>query len=589
MLDVVIGGGLIVDGQGGKPYHGDVGISQGRIVALGDVPSPAHRRIAVDGALVTPGFIDIHTHYDGQVLWDDTLDPSFSHGVTTALAGNCGVGFAPVWPEHRQRLIELMSGVEDIPGLVLDEGLDWEWRSFGDYLNRIAARRYALDVGTHVTHAPLRVFVMGERAFRDEPASVSDIGAMSDLVREAMTAGAVGFSTGRFIEHRSTRGATVPGTYAAEDEILALAGAMGEERRGVFQVVLRGTVGGLIMSPGLTREERQAEHRLLEAVARRSARPVTYGVAEFPSDPEDIFMMADASERANERGLHIYPQVSPRGTGQINQLEGYHAFFFKPTYNALRHLPLRERVRAMRASDIRARILTEADEPGPFAVDPMVVGVVRQIKASLADSYILDSPLDFEPGVERQIGTLSRALGKTAEEYVYDHYVAGDGTNFNVSFAMNYVHRSLDPIERLLGRAHVISGLGDGGAHMKLIVDAANPTFQLAFWARERKRGNRLALSSMVQKQTGAAAALYGLNDRGVIALGRRADLNVIDFDRLTLKMPRMAYDLPSGGSRLLQESEGYLATMVNGVVTRERDQDTGARPGRLVRLNTVH
>ncbi len=587
VVDTIIKGGTIVDGLGGEPYAGDIAIKDGRIVEIGRIGGTAKQVIDADGAIVTPGFVDIHTHYDGQFLWDDKLDPSFSHGVTTAIAGNCGVGFAPVQAEHRQELIELMSGVEDIPDLVLDEGLDWEWKSFPDYMDRVAARSYGMDVATHITHAPLRLFVMGERALRDEAATDDDLAAMSGLVREAMAAGAVGFSTGRFVEHRSSKGKLVPGTHANEDEVLALATAMGELGTGVFQIILRGSIGNLLLHP-ITREERLLEHRLLERIARQSGRPCTYGIAEFPGDTDDLFMMTDASAAALAEGVPIYPQTSPRGAGQINNLEGYHAFLLKPSYRELMHLPLAERVRLMRYPEIRKAILTEANMPNDAEADPLVAGLVHYIQSDLPNSFILASPLDYEPGPERSVGVLATAAGKTPEEYVYDHYTKGDGTDFNVSLALNYVHQNLDAVEKLLSRPHVVSGLGDGGAHMKLICDAANPTFQLAFWSRDRSRGPRLPLAAMVNKQSAAAAKLYGLHDRGSLEVGKRADINVIDFDRLGMKMPHMAYDLPSGGGRLLLESEGYLATLVAGTVTRRNDQDSGARPGRLVRANRL-
>jgi N-acyl-D-aspartate/D-glutamate deacylase len=584
MYDSIIRGGVVVDGSGQAPRTADVAIRDGRIAEVGRVTAAARQEIDADGALVTPGFIDLHTHYDGQFLWDDQMDPSFSHGVTTAIAGNCGVGFAPVTAEHRRELMEMMEGVEDIPGIVLDEGLDWGWKSFPDYLDRVAARRYAMDVACHITHGPLRVFVMGERALRHETATAEDVAAMAGLVREAMLAGAVGFSSGRLVEHLSSRGAHVPGTFALDDELLALARAMGETGRGVFQIIPKGAVGAA-MGEELGAAGRLEEHRRIEAIAGAAGRPVTYSIAEFLSDPADIRRMVQESDRAAAAGLDIRPQVAARGVGMVHMLDSYHPFLMRPSYRKIAHLPRAERAAAMRDPAVRDAILAEADVPGEYADDPNVMPMLRRIVAHVGRQFVPASNLDYEPGPERRVAALAEAAGKTPEAYVYDHYAAGDGSNFSITLALNYVSGDLDHVHALLQNPNVVSGLGDGGAHVKVICDASMPTFQLAFWTRERTRGERLPVELVVRKMTAEPAELYGMSDRGRIAVGKRADLNVIDHARLGLKAPRVANDLPSGAGRLLQGSEGYLATLVAGEVTRRHDEDAGARPGRLVRM----
>jgi N-acyl-D-aspartate/D-glutamate deacylase len=583
MYDTVIRGGTVVDGTGAASYRADVAVQDGVVVDIGRVDSPARETIDADGALVTPGFIDLHTHYDGQFLWDDTIDPSFSHGVTTAIAGNCGVGFAPVVPEHRRQLIEMMEGVEDIPGIVLDEGLDWDWRSFPDYLDRIAERKYSMDVASHITHAPLRVFVMGERALAHEAATREDIEEMSDLVRGAMAAGAFGFSAGRLTEHISSSGAAIPGTLAGEEEFIALAKAMSEAGRGVFQIVPKGAVGA-VMGDAEGRDVRLDEHRLYERIAGASGRPVTYSVTEVGSDPEDIWLMVEASEKAAASGLSLRPQIATRGTGLISMLDGYHVFLMKPSYREIAHLPVKERIAAMREPARRHAILTEEHVEGNYADEPIVGPMLRRMQHRLPLTYVLASPIDYEPGPERQVGALAAAAGKTPEEFIYDHYTAGDGGNFNVIFALNYAHGNLDHVHGLLEKPVVLSSLADGGAHMKVMCDASQPTFQIAFWSRDRVRGPRLPLELLVHKLTGSGARLYGLTDRGTLEVGKRADINVIDYDALQLDWPRMVHDLPSGSPRMLQGSKGYLATLVAGTVTRRDDTDTGARPGRLLR-----
>src|SRR5882672_2343574 len=586
MFDTIIRGGTIVDGLGGERFTADIGIKDGKIAEVGKVSGPAREEFDADGAMVTPGFIDVHTHYDGQFLWDDKMDPSFSHGLTTLIAGNCGVGFAPATKEYRRELMDLMEGVEDIPGIVMDEGLDWSWTSFGDYMGRLSERHFAMDVTSHITHAPLRVFVMGERALGHETATAEDIEAMANLVRAAMDAGAVGFSAGRLLEHISRSGKRVPGTMTETRELIELAKAMGESGKGVFQIVPKGAVGSVMGADQLGGSLRADEHALYEEIARKSGRPLTYSIAELDSDPEDIRQMVGATNRANANGLSLHPQIAARGIGGFNMLDAYHAFLMRPSYREVAHLPLAERVKVMRERARRAAILGETDVEGEFANEPLVLPMLRRLIANVGKTFILESDVAFEPGPERRVGALAAAAGKTPEEYMYDHYTQGDGRDYNVSLVLNYAHCNLDHVYDLLQNSNVISGLGDGGAHVKSVCDSSMTTYQLAYWTRDRKRGPRLTLEHMVRKLTSDPARLYGFDDRGVIAVGKRADINVFDYQRLTIQRPYVANDLPSGAGRILQGSEGYLATMVAGEITRRNDVDTGARPGRLARPN---
>jgi N-acyl-D-aspartate/D-glutamate deacylase len=582
MLDVLIRGGTVIDGTGAPARRADVGITNGKIVEIGRINERAAKVIDADGAIVTPGFIDIHTHYDGQYLWDDKLDPSFSHGVTSVIAGNCGVGFAPVGT-YKKELVELMEGVEDIPEAVITEGLKWDWNSFPDYLDRVAERNYSMDVASMIGHGPMRVFVMGERALRHESATAEDVNKMCGLVRDAMAAGALGVSSNRLLEHLSIRGNHVPGTFAGDDEILALARTMGASGRGTFQTAAKGALGAAL-EHGLKREERLEEHHKLAAIARVSGRPVTFGAVEFASDPEDLWMMIRETDKCVREGVQVRVQIPSRGLGNIHMLDTYHVFLMKPSYREIAHLPAAARAAAMRDPARRKAILTEADVEGDYAKDPRLLGILRLYQRQLASSYIVESPIDFEPGPERNLEVLARSARKTMEEYVYDHYSSGDGHNMSLSFFFNYLQGNLDHIEKVMHNPNVLSGLGDGGAHVRMLLDASYPTFNLIFWGRERRRGKKLPVELIVHKMTGAAADLFGFADRGRLEVGRRADVNVIDFNGLTLEPVRLERDLPSGAGRLLQNSQGYLATLVAGEPTRLQDQDTGARPGRLVR-----
>src|SRR6195952_4882700 len=584
MYDTIIRGGTIVDGLGGPPYTADIAIAGGNIAELGSVTGTARQEIDADGAVVTPGFIDVHTHYDGQFLWDDKIDPSFSPGLTPAIAGICGVGLAPASREHRRELMDLMEGVEDIPGIVMDEGLDWNWTTFNDYLDRLSERKYTLDVASHITHAPLRVFVMGERALTHEPATPDDIEAMAVHVRAAMDAGAVGFSAGRLLEHSSRSGGRVPGTITEAAELFGLAKAMGESGRGVFQIIPKGAVGSVMGADGLAGNGRLAEHSIYEEICRVSRRPLTYSIAELESDPEDIRQMIAASDKANAQGASLHPQIAARGIGGFNMLGAYHAFVMKPSYREIAHLPPAEQAKARRQPARRAAILSEENVEGEFGGEPLVLPMLKRLVANVGKTFILESNIGFEPGPDRRVASLAAAAGKTAEEFIYDHYADGDGRNYNVSLVLNYARCNLDHVYDLFQNRNVISGLGDGGAHVKSVCDSSMTTYQLAYWTRDRTRGPRIPLELLVRKLTSDLADLWGFHDRGAITVGKRADINVLDYDRLTVNGPYVANDLPSGAARILQGSQGYLATMVAGEVTRRHDVDTGARPGRLAK-----
>ncbi len=585
MYDLVIRGGSIYDGTGGPARSGDVAIKDGLIAAIGKVGSTEGRQtIEADGAIVTPGFVDLHSHYDGQFLWDDKIDPSFSHGITTSIAGNCGVGVAPVSDEYQSKLIDFMTGVEEIPEIVLEVGLDWSWRSFPEYLDKLAERKYTMDVGVHLPHAPVRLLVMGERALKHEAATADDIIAMSAIVRDAMAAGAQGFSTGRVVEHRSSDGNYLPGTFALEDEVLALAKALGEGGRGVFQVAPRGELGNTFNTDGSDgREARTKEHRLMEKIATVSGRPLNYGVLEVFTDEADAGIMIGQSDQAIARGVGVYPMVSPRAANLMYTLEGYHLFMARPSYLEVARMPLAERVHALRDPVRKRAILSESDVTSPVGVRDHGV-LLKYISANNEQSFILSSPMDIEPGPERRLGALAAAAGKSADEYLYDHLTAGDGTNVNLNIVANYFHGNLESTRKFMMNPNTIIGLGDGGAHLKLICDAAHTTCQIAYWTRDRSRGERIPLEFMVEKLAAAPARHHGLTDRGVLAVGKRADINVIDYERLTLKRSRIVHDLPTGAGRCLQPSQGYLATVVAGVPTRLNDEDTLARPGRLLR-----
>jgi N-acyl-D-aspartate/D-glutamate deacylase len=583
MLDTVIRDGTIYDGLGGAPFVADIGIKHGRIAAIGPaITSPARETLDAKGAIITPGFIDVHTHYDGQVCWDDQIDPSASHGVTTVVMGNCGVGFAPVPPGGEHELIAVMEGVEDIPGTALYEGIDWgAWESFPEYLDYLAGRSYALDISAQIPHAALRNYVMGARGRANEAATAADMAQMAQLVEEALLAGAIGFSSSRTIGHRTVDGAPIPGTFAAEEEVMMLAHAMARAGRGVFEMIPAGTVGELKILGG-EQHSLDEEVCLLDRVAHASQRPVTFTLIQHDEDPQMWRDMLDKVERANAANSQLHPQVASRPIGLVTNIQTYHLFQRRPTYIEIADLPLAQKLAEMRKPAIKAAILSEPDiRTGRKG---MTANAYQLFKGKAQRMFALDHPIDYEPGADKSFAARAVAAGQSEEAFLYDYLIANDGQNFAIALGSNYHDRNLDALHAMLTHPDTITGLSDAGAHVNLIFDGVAPTYQMIHWARDRTRGATIPLEYIIAKQTKRNADLYSMHDRGSLEIGKRADLNVIDFDRLALGKIEVRHDLPAGGSRLLQPASGYLATYVNGVMTRQNDQDTGARPGRLLR-----
>jgi len=581
MHDVVISGANIVDGTGAPAFTGDVAVSGGIITHVGTkVSGEAKHRIDADGMTLTPGWVDVHTHYDGQVTWDEDLEPSATNGVTTLVMGNCGVGFAPVRPGQEAPLIELMEGVEDIPGSALAEGIPWgAWETFPQYLDYLATRRYSIDIGTQVAHGALRFYAMGQRGVDNLDATPDEIATMARLVGEAMDAGALGFSTSRTIGHRSLSGTPVPGTFAADDELVAIASAM---RRGVFEAIPAGTVGALEALGG-ERAKPVEEVMMLAEVSRASGRPITFTTIQIAEDVDHWREVLETVSLENAKGAKLRPQIAPRAVTVMTSLATYHMFMRKATYlRDLAHLPLTERVREMRKPEVKAAVLADRSVPSENAGS--MQAVVGLYARALNATFPLTFPINYEPTREESVVGRARALGVSAESLMYDLLLEDDGRAFYAIFGSNFAKANLDASLEMLLHPDTVTGLSDAGAHVNFICDCTMPTFHLTHWVRDRSRGPRIGLEFAVNKLSKTNADLYGLNDRGSIEIGKRADLNVIDLDNLTIQAPFVRHDLPAGGSRVLQPSTGYKATIVNGVITRLDDADTGERPGRLVR-----
>jgi N-acyl-D-amino-acid deacylase len=587
VFDLKITGGTVVDGTGADRFRADIGVKDGRIVEVrrrnGDdsglegSENPAAETLDTTGRIIAPGFVDIHTHYDGQVSWDPLLEPSSLHGVTTVVGGNCGVGFAPVTPGREQWLIELMEGVEDIPGSALAEGITWQWESFGEYLDAIEKRPLAVDFGTQIAHGAVRGYAMGDRGARNEEATDDDIATMARIVQEAIEAGALGFSTSRTEGHRAVDGEPVPGTYAAERELFGLGRAMAAGGRAVFEVAPQGVAGE---SPA------EASIRELDWMTRLAAdieRPVSFAMIQTPGAPDLWKEMLERAGKALENGIEVYAQIAARPFGMLFGFPGYHAFTHRPTFRKLKaELDRDELARRLADPALRATILSEPDlPPDPAVLFDAMYGLIQH---SADKMYPLGFPLDYEPTPDQTVASIAARRGEDPLATMYDLMLEADAGAMLMLPFYNYAEGNHDAIYQMLTHPAAVSGLSDGGAHCGLICDASYPTFLLSHWARDRKRGPKLSLEYVVRKQTRDTATLFGLSDRGVIAVGKKADINVIDMDALALDLPKMVYDLPAGGRRLIQRASGYDATVVSGAVTRRNGVDTGARPGRLIR-----
>ena len=581
MHDLLIKNGRIVDGSGRAAYEADLAIRDGHIADIGKgLATRSQRVIDAAGAIVTPGFIDIHTHYDGQATWDDALEPSASHGVTTVIAGNCGVGFAPVRPDGQSELVELMEGVEDIPGIALYEGIEWSWETFPQYLDLLDSKRWSMDVATQVPHGAVRVYVMGERGVRNEASTARDIAQMASITGDAIAAGALGFSTSRILGHQSIKGLPVPGTFAGEDEVFAIGQAMAASGA-VFELVPGGSVGQGGMRLGANEARLDDELDWMARLSKQTQLPITFLIVEFQENPDAWKRVLEFVANANANGARLYPQTAARPGGLLLGLQSNHLFQRRPTYLKIADLSLAQRVAALRTPAIRNAILAENDLPPLSASINDAIHLV--IGQSLEDIFPLGDPIDYEPPLDTAVAVSARRDGVDPQARIYDLMLQDDGRAMLLLPTLNFARRNQDALFGMLSDANTVVGLGDGGAHCSLICDASSTTYMLTHWVRDR-RGPRLTLERAIKKQCADNAALYGLNDRGTLSIGRRADINVIDFDRLSLGQPYMTNDLPAGGRRFLQRSSGYLATIVNGVVTRDHDHDTLERPGKLIR-----
>jgi N-acyl-D-amino-acid deacylase len=576
MHDLVIRGGFLVDGSGAPGRYADIAVSDGIITDVVDVPSggrtdsvseigEALRVVDATGLLITPGWVDVHTHYDGQASWDPFLTPSSWHGVTSVVMGNCGVGFAPAAPDRHEWLIELMEGVEDIPGTALTEGITWDWESFEAYLDALDSRRYAIDVGAQVAHGPVRAYVMGERGAANEPATASDIEAMADIVERGLRAGALGFSTSRTPIHRSKSGELVPGTNADAEELYGIGEGLRRSGHGVFQ-----------FAPDHA-DVPTGEWPWMKELARRTGRTVSVNLNQPDSAPDlwrDVLGLLD---EAHAEGIPIVAQVAGRIVGLLMCLEGsFNPLTFHPAYGPIAALPLAEQVAALRGPELRAALAVEPDDGGLF----------RKVVLDKLGSWwaVADGDIDYEPDRDDSIGATAERRGLAPMELVIDQLIAHDGHGMILTPFFNYAYGDLGFTYEAHLHPGTRMGLADAGAHCGVICDGGTPTFMLTHWTRDRTRGPKLPLELVVHRQTRQTAELYGLGDRGLIESGMRADINVIDYERLTFGPPRMVHDLPAGARRLVQKANGYVATFVAGVQIVDHDEFTGALPGRLIR-----
>ena len=565
-FDLVIRGGVIHDGLGGAAFEGDVGVSAGRIAAIGTVSGTAVEEIDARGMIVTPGFVDIHTHYDGQATWEHRMAPSSNHGVTSVVMGNCGVGFAPCKPDHHEMLIELMEGVEDIPEVVMAEGLPWNWETFPQYLDALDERQLDLDVAAQLPHSALRVYVMGERGARREAPTAADLARMRTLTTEAIRAGALGVSTSRNMLHRTRAGALAPSLHSEEDELLALAGGLRDAGTGVYQIIAD-IVG-----------DADSEFGLMRRLSEAAARPLSFSLLQMPTgDPEAWRTYLRGLEKANAEGVSIRAQVFPRPVGLLFGLDlSFHPFSLHPSFRPLLHLPLAEKVKAMRDPSLRAQLLSEA----PQDTNPVSIKTVNAFR----HAYVMGNPPNYEPDPADQIQHQAALRNLTAHEYAYDLLLQDEGRAMLFMPGANYRDGNLDAAREMVAHPHTVLGLGDGGAHYGMICDASFPTFFLQTWVRDAAAHRKTDLARAIAALSSEPARAVGLNDRGQLSVGYQADINVIAIDQLHLHAPRVVYDLPAGGRRLSQGADGYSVTVKSGQVTYRDGQHTGALPGGLVR-----
>jgi N-acyl-D-aspartate/D-glutamate deacylase len=568
MYDIVIRGGTVIDGSGKAAFSGDVAIAGGRIAAVGGKQGPARRDIDAAGLLVTPGWVDVHTHYDGQAMWDPLLAPSCWHGVTTVMFGNCGVGFAPVKKHHRGALMDLMEGVEEIPNPVLAAGLSWEWETFPQFMDALERRPRAIDIAAQAAHLPLRVYVMGDRAVRREAATADDIAEMRRLTIEALQSGAFGFTTSRTDSHKTPDGELVASRNADADELVGIGSALGVVGAGAF---------------GMNSDFDDEAYELawMTKLARQTGRPVWFLLTDRYEDPQRWRRLLKATHAARAEGLSLTAQIAGRPIGVMMGIgTALNPFTVRPSYKAIESLPIAEQRTRLRDPELRRRILAEK----PSDAEVAKLAQFRQLVTSRFDKFfVMGNPPDYEPAPEKSVAAIAARTGRSPDEVAYDYMTEADGQYLYFP-VVNYVVGDHEPIREMLNDPACLLGLSDGGAHCTSIVDAGVPTFMLMHWGRDRSRGPRLPLEHLVKRQTSETADFFGLSDRGRLAPGQRADVNLIDFDRLQVQKPELVHDMPAGGRRFVQRVEGYETTLVAGEPIFQRGEHTGALPGRLVR-----
>jgi len=570
MHDLVIRNAKIVDGTGAAAYNGDVAVDGDRIASVGGKADRARREIHADGRLVTPGWVDIHTHYDGQATWDPFLTPSSWHGATTVVMGNCGVGFAPARPDRHQWLIELMEGVEDIPGSALAEGIQWNWESFPEYLDALEGMARVMDIGTQVPHGAVRAYVMGERGANNEEARPEDIAQMAAIVEEGLQCGALGFSSSRTMLHRSVNGEPVPGTFAGHEELIGIGRALGQAGHGVFEIASDFGIGGMTGRFG-------DDIDWMKALSKETGRPVSFALGQSTRQPDEWREILAMTAQAVADGANIKAQVAARPAGMLFGFESsFHPFLSHPTFMELLEQPLTQRLAALRTPEVRARLLSEESTfKGKFNAT-----VIKEF----GRMFPLGELPHYEPHPDQSVQAMAEREGRPALEVLYDAMCESDGRALIYFPLLNYADFDFEAIRTQLLDSNALLSLSDGGAHCGLICDVSSSTFLLSYWTRDRKRGERIALEKAVRMQTLDTATAYGLLDRGVLKSGYKADINIIDYENLNIGAPRVVYDLPAGGRRLIQKATGYDTTIVSGQPIYTGGEATGALPGQLIR-----